>query len=75
MDEEYRRQVEALESALASPEAARVAVPPARAMIARVVVTPAERPGIEIEVVRQVDEVLALAPGDLPPFVKTNRGS
>jgi site-specific DNA recombinase len=60
LDEEYRRQVEALEAALAEPHAAMEAVPRARSMIARIIVTPAEQRGVQIEVVRRVDQVLAI---------------
>jgi site-specific DNA recombinase len=65
LEEEYRRQVEALEVALASPEAAVEAVPRLRAMIARIVVTPGPKlRGVELSVVRQLDQALALANPD-----------
>lgn len=60
LEEEYRRQVEALEAALAEPHAAIEAVPRARSMISRIIVTPAAKRGVELEVARQVDQVLAL---------------
>lgn len=63
--EEYRRQVESLEQALAQPEAALEAVPRARAMIARIVLWPSDKKrGVRLEVVRQMDEVLAVARGE-----------
>ena len=62
LDGEYRRQVDALEAALATPEAAIEVVPRLRAMIARIVVTPGPRMrGVQLEVVRQLDEVVAFA--------------
>jgi hypothetical protein len=62
LDEEYRRQVEALEVALASPEAAIEAVPRLRSMIARIEITPGPKlRGVELKVVRQLDQALALA--------------
>lgn len=64
LDDEYRRQVEALEAALAEPQAALEAVPRARAMIATIIVTPAAKRGVQLEVVRQVDQVLAIANRD-----------
>ncbi|MDO6415933.1 recombinase family protein [Sphingomonas sp. BIUV-7] len=64
LEEEYRRQIADLQTALAMPEAADEAVPRLRAMIARIIVRPSEeRRGVEIEVVRQIDEVLSLATG------------
>lgn len=61
LEEEYCRQVESLEAALAEPQAALEAVPRARGMIARIIVSPAEKRGVQIRVVRQVDQVLAIA--------------
>lgn len=62
LDEQYRRQIETLEVALATPEAAIEAVPRLRAMIGRIIVIPGPKMrGVEIEVVRQLDRVLAVA--------------
>jgi site-specific DNA recombinase len=62
LDQEYRRQVEGLEEALASPEAELDAVPRLRAMIARILVTPnPDGRGARVQVVRQLDQVLNLA--------------
>lgn len=62
LEEQYRRQVEQLEEALSRPEAAAEAVPRARAMISRIIVRPkASGRGAEVEVIRQMDEVLGLA--------------
>ncbi|WP_239017916.1 recombinase family protein [Sphingomonas aracearum] len=62
LEEEYRRQVEALQQALEAPETKLEAVPRLRAMIARIILRPAEATrGVQIEVVRQMDEVLSLA--------------
>lgn len=62
LEAEYRRQVEALEEALAAPEAELDAAPRLRAMIARIVVTPnpAAR-GTLIRVERRLDQILDLA--------------
>lgn len=59
----YRRQVEELEQALKEPEAQLEAVPRLRAMIARIVVrpNPEKQRGVVVEVVRQMDEILAQA--------------
>jgi DNA invertase Pin-like site-specific DNA recombinase len=59
----YRRQVDDLETALATPEARIEAVPRLRAMIARIVVSPNpdRQRGVVLAVVRQMDEILALA--------------
>lgn len=65
LDEEYRRQIEDLDRALAEPEAALEAVPRLRGLIARIVVRPNDRKrGVDLDVVRQLDEVLNLATGD-----------
>lgn len=62
LEAEYRRQVEALEEALARPEAELDAAPRLRAMIARIILTPSpEGRGAHIQVVRRMDQVLALA--------------
>jgi site-specific DNA recombinase len=62
--DQYRRQIEDLETALATPEAELEAVPRLRAMIARIIVRPGTKlRGVDLEVVRQVDEVLSLATG------------
>lgn len=62
-EQTYLRQVEELEQALAAPEAALDAVPKLRSIIARIVVRPklSKLRGVEIEVVRQMDEVIAIA--------------
>lgn len=61
--DEYRRNVEALGAALRDHDAASVeAVPRLRALIAHVVISPtATQRGVEIEVVRRLDEALRLA--------------
>lgn len=61
--DDYRREVEELErSLLANDEASLEAVPRLRAMIARIIFRPAASArGVEIEVVRRLDEVLSLA--------------
>jgi hypothetical protein len=61
--DEYRRNVEALGDALRNHDAASVeAVPRLRALIAHVVITPTSTlRGVEIEVVRRLDEALKLA--------------
>lgn len=61
--DEYRRQVEDLETALASNDAAQLeAIPRLRAMIARIVIKPGpKKRGAVLEVIRHMDEVLALA--------------
>jgi site-specific DNA recombinase len=61
LEAEYRRQIDVLEVALSAPEAASEAVPRLRAMISRIVVTPGPNlRGVEIDVRRQLDAVLAL---------------
>lgn len=63
--DDYRREVEALEDALTGNDDQKLeTIPRIRAMIARIIVRPsAKLRGVEIEVVRQFDEVLALATG------------
>lgn len=62
LDEQYRREVEDLEAALAQPEAELEAVPRFRAMIAKIIVRPsAGKRGVELEVVRRIDEILSIA--------------
>lgn len=61
LDEQYRRQIEELETALSVPEAALEAVPRARSLIARVIVSPAVERGVRIQVIRQLDQVVAVA--------------
>ncbi len=62
----YRQEVEELERSLASEETRLEAVPRLRGLIERIVVTPAagER-GVELRVVRHIDEVLRVASPDL----------
>lgn len=63
-EEQYRRQVEDLETAIAAPEAQREAIPRLRALIARIVVRPNEKKrGVVLEVVRQMDEILSMTTG------------
>ena len=73
IEEVYRRQVEELENALAEPEAQLEAIPRLRAMIARIIVSPnPEKPrGVVVEVVRQIDAILAHATGQ--KVTKTGR--
>lgn len=61
--DDYRREIEALEESLAGNDEAKLeAVPRLRAMIARVILRPAtEGKGMQLEVVRRLDEVLSLA--------------
>lgn len=68
VEESYRRQVEELEAALAAPEAQLEAIPRLRSMIARIIVCPKvdKLRGVTVEVVRQMDEILAIATGSLP---------
>lgn len=68
IEDEYRRQVQDLETALTTPEAALEAVPRLRAMIVRIIVRPNldRLRGVRIEVIRQMDEILALATGIHP---------
>lgn len=65
LTKDYAREVSDLETALLGNDAAALeAIPRFRAMIARVVFRPAAGPrGAEIEVIRRLDEVLALATG------------
>jgi DNA invertase Pin-like site-specific DNA recombinase len=65
--EQYRREMAALEEALASPEASLEAVPRFRALIHRVVLSP--NPvgrGAVITVEPRIDEALRLATGEAP---------
>jgi DNA invertase Pin-like site-specific DNA recombinase len=59
----YREAIEELEIALHENEAAKLeAIPRLRAMISRIVVTPStKKRGVDLEVVRHLDEVLTLA--------------
>jgi site-specific DNA recombinase len=67
LEEEYRRQVAALEASLMEPEAALEAVPRLRAMIARIIVRPAvAKRGVDLTVIRQIDEVLNLVTAPTP---------
>lgn len=61
--ERYREQIDDLQRALAEPEAQLEAIPRFRAMIAKIIVRPIEEKtrGVEIEVIRRIDEVLNLA--------------
>lgn len=59
---QYRAAIANLAAELSDEAARREAAPRLRALIARVVVTPAEgQRGVRLEVIRHVDEVLALA--------------
>lgn len=60
--QQYRAAVQQLHRELADEETRKEAAPQLRRLIARIVVTPsAGRRGVEIEVIRHLDEVLALA--------------
>lgn len=60
--EQYRREIADLERALAQPETSSEAVPRLRKLIARIICTPAAAPrGVDVQVIRQIDEVLNLA--------------
>jgi site-specific DNA recombinase len=64
----YRRQVEQLETALASPESQVEAVPQLRALISRVVLTPSKGRGVDVHVEGRLDQILGLSgsnPADL----------
>lgn len=66
IEDVYRRQVDELEAALAAPEAQLEAIPRLRAMIARIVVHPnAHKRGVRVEVIRQMDQILAAATAPL----------
>lgn len=51
--------------ALASSQAQVEAVPQVRALISRIVLTPAERRGVDIKIEGRIDQMLGLA-GELP---------
>nr|WP_276046665.1 MULTISPECIES: recombinase family protein [unclassified Sphingomonas] len=60
--DQYRRSIEELDQALAGEETRLEAVPKLRKLIARIVVTPsAASRGVDLKVVRHIDEVLNLA--------------
>jgi DNA invertase Pin-like site-specific DNA recombinase len=60
--QQYRKAIEELHQELADEETRKEAAPRLRKLIARVVVTPSEgKRGVDIEVIRHIDEVLALA--------------
>ena len=60
--QQYRAAIEQLHRELADEETRKEAAPRLRKLIARVVVTPAEgKRGVNLEVIRHIDEVLALA--------------
>lgn len=61
--DQYRREIEDLERLLATPEAQPEAVPGFRRLIARIVITPAER-GVDLRVETRMDQLLALAGAD-----------
>jgi chromosome segregation ATPase len=65
LDAQYTAEIADLERALLDEEAQLEAVPRFRAMIARVIVRPdlTKQRGVTIEVIRRIDEVLALATG------------
>lgn len=63
---QYRAAIENLTEELADETTRREATPRLRKLIARIVVTPAERNrGVELEVIRHIDEVAALATASL----------
>lgn len=59
----YRREIEDLERLLADPEAHLEAIPQIRSMIDRIVLIPKadKLRGVDLTVVRRIDEVLAFA--------------
>lgn len=61
--DEYRRRIEQLEERLADPTTEIEAVPQLRALIARIEVSPAagKERGVDVRIVRRIDEVLKLA--------------
>lgn len=60
--EQYRRSVEELAEALADPATHQEAIPRMRKLIAGIVVRPSDgKRGVELEVVRHIDEMLNLA--------------
>lgn len=59
---QYRKAIEQLHQELADPETRKEAAPRLRKLIARILVMPsAGKRGVELEVIRHIDEVLALA--------------
>nr|WP_245739191.1 recombinase family protein [Sphingomonas rubra] len=60
--DDYRRQIEGLEGLLADPEAHLEAIPQIRALIQRIELVPAKGKlrGVDLKVVRRIDEVMAL---------------
>lgn len=59
---QYRAAIENLAEELADPVTRREAAPRLRKLIARIVVTPAKGPrGVELKVIRQIDELVTLA--------------
>lgn len=65
LEDQYRREVEDLHAALSAPESRLEAIPRFRAMIARIIVRPhpTKARGVQLEVVRQMDEILSIATG------------
>lgn len=60
--QQYRKAIEQLHEELADEETRREAAPRLRKLIARIVVTPSDaKRGVKLEVIRHIDEVLALA--------------
>lgn len=60
--QQYRQAIEQLHEELADEETRKEAAPRLRKLIARIVVTPsAGNRGVDLEVIRHIDEVLALA--------------
>lgn len=60
--QQYRKAIEELHQELADEETRKEAAPRLRKLIARVVVTPSKgKRGVDLEVIRHIDEVLALA--------------
>lgn len=65
LGEQYAAEIEDLERTLNDPNAQPEAVPRFRAMIARIILRPnmEKQRGVTVEVVRQIDEILAIATG------------
>lgn len=60
--QQYRQAIEQLDAELADENTRREAAPRLRKLIARIIVTPSEGSrGVNLEVIRHIDEVLALA--------------
>jgi len=60
--QQYRKAIEQLHEELADEETRKEAAPKLRKLIARIVVTPSEgKRGVDLKVIRHIDEVLALA--------------